>query len=273
MPSPIRLICRWTRKKPTTGASSPTIAPAANASRMNSNSNMDVGGVVPQLGQGRGRPVEDDSLADEHESLDDVLDRSKLVRDVEDRDAELAVESSEQLRERLLRCDIDGGCWLVQREQPRVRYERLRDERALLLSAGESCQRPPCVRREPHPFDRLVDRRPVVRVEAAEGVERGAAGGNDFSHRRRRLNADLGALGEVAEAPALAKAVGRLIEEPHAAARGALEAQGQAEQGRLAAPVGSGDRDELAGGDLERDVAQDRLPVLVGEIDSGELGC
>src|SRR5213083_1565176 len=117
MPSPIRLICRWTRKKPTTGASNPTIAPAAKASRMNSNSNMDVGGVVPQIGKRRGRPVEDDSLADEHESLDDVLERAELVRDVEDGRAELAVEASEQLCKRLLRRDIDAGCGLVQRKQ------------------------------------------------------------------------------------------------------------------------------------------------------------
>ena len=40
-----------------------------------------------QLGR---RAVEDDAAADEHEPLDDVLDGPELVRDVEDRDAELA---------------------------------------------------------------------------------------------------------------------------------------------------------------------------------------
>ena len=86
MPSPIRLSCRWTRKKPTAGASRPTIAPAANASRMNSRSSMGVGGVVPDAREVLRRAVEDDAAADEHEPLDEALDRSELVRDVEDGD-------------------------------------------------------------------------------------------------------------------------------------------------------------------------------------------
>src|SRR3954454_23418959 len=86
IPSPIRLICRWTRKKPTDGASTPTIAPAANASRMNSRSSMRVRRVVPDARQVRRRPVEDDPLAHEHEAFDEALDRPELVRDVEDRD-------------------------------------------------------------------------------------------------------------------------------------------------------------------------------------------
>src|SRR5436190_17667373 len=98
MPSPIRLSSRCTRKKPTVGASTPTIAPAANASRMNSRSSMHVRGVVPDAGERRRRAVEDDPLAHEHEPLDDVLDRAELVRDVEDRDGELAVQPLEQLR-------------------------------------------------------------------------------------------------------------------------------------------------------------------------------
>ena len=53
IPSPIRLSCRWTRKKPTAGASRPTIAPAAKASRMNSSSSMRRGcrRVVPDAGE------------------------------------------------------------------------------------------------------------------------------------------------------------------------------------------------------------------------------
>src|SRR4051794_20774207 len=125
MPSPIRLISRCTRKKPTTGASTPTIAPAANASRMNSRSSMGVGGVVPDAGQARRRPVEDDRLAHEHEPLDEVLDRAELVRDVEDRHTELVVEAVEQRRERLLRLDVDAGRRLVEHEQARLRRERL----------------------------------------------------------------------------------------------------------------------------------------------------
>ena len=47
IPSPTRLMFRWTRKKPTVGARMPTTAPVAKASRMNSESSMGVRGVVP----------------------------------------------------------------------------------------------------------------------------------------------------------------------------------------------------------------------------------
>src|SRR5688572_30906268 len=103
MPSPIRLMRRWTRKNPTAGASTPITAPAAKASRMNSESNMDVRGVVPDAGKVPRPAVEDDRAADEHESLDVALDRAELVRDVEDRRSELSVQACEQRRERLLR--------------------------------------------------------------------------------------------------------------------------------------------------------------------------
>src|ERR671938_468914 len=71
MPSPIRLIRRWTRKKPTAGASTPTTAPVANASRMNSDSSMDVRGVVPDPWELAGRPVEDEQLRVGGEGLRD----------------------------------------------------------------------------------------------------------------------------------------------------------------------------------------------------------
>src|SRR5436309_11680612 len=100
MPSPTRLRRRWTRKNPTAGASNPTTMPAPNASRMNSRSSMDVRGVVPDTGQVRRRPVEDDLAADEHDPLDEVLDRAELVRDVQDRHLELAPEALEQAGDR-----------------------------------------------------------------------------------------------------------------------------------------------------------------------------
>ena len=43
----------------------PDTAPAANASRMNSRSNMDVRRVVPALGKRARRPVEDDAASHE----------------------------------------------------------------------------------------------------------------------------------------------------------------------------------------------------------------
>src|SRR6476620_2313155 len=132
MPSPTRLRRRCTRKKPTAGASSPTTIPAPKASRMNSRSSMYVRGVVPDTGQGRRRPVEDDPAANEHDPLDEALDGAELVRDVEDRHLELAAQALQQRRDRILRFDVDASGGLVQHEQLRIGRQRLGDERALL---------------------------------------------------------------------------------------------------------------------------------------------
>src|SRR5688572_4584412 len=109
MPSPNSDCRRCTRKKPTAGASTPTIAPDASARRMNSLSSMDVCRVVPEAGQVVRRAVEDDRSPDEDEPLDVVLDRSELVGDVHDRHTKLAVERGEKPRERLLRLGVDAG--------------------------------------------------------------------------------------------------------------------------------------------------------------------
>src|SRR5512132_2507397 len=110
---------RWTRKKPTAGASTPITAPAAKASRMNSDSNMDVRGVVPDARQIGRRAVEDDRAANEQQALDVALNRPELVRDVDDRRAELLVQSREELRELLLRLHVDPGGRLVEDQQRR----------------------------------------------------------------------------------------------------------------------------------------------------------
>src|SRR4051812_34748685 len=102
----MRLSRRWTRKKPTAGASSPTIAPAANASRMNSVSNMGVRGVVPRRRERAWPAVEDDRPTDENEPVDERLDRAELVRDEQDRHTEVAVQLAEQPGQRLLRVDV-----------------------------------------------------------------------------------------------------------------------------------------------------------------------
>src|SRR5439155_21953017 len=140
MPSPIRLSRRWTRKKPTAGASRPTTMPAPNASRMNSRSSMDVRRVVPDTGQGRRRPVEDDALAHEHDPLDEVLDRPELVRDVQDRHPQVCAELLQEEGDRSLRLDVDTRGRLVEREQLRLPGQRLGDERPLLLAAGERAE-------------------------------------------------------------------------------------------------------------------------------------
>src|SRR4029079_17322735 len=141
IPSPIRLICRWTRKNPTAGASTPTTAPVANAIRMNSASRMNMGRVVPVGGELGGRAVEDDAAADEDDALDESLHGAEFVRDVEDGDAESLVQLAEERAEGLLRVDVDTGGRLVEDEEVRLAGKRLRDERALLLATREPLNR------------------------------------------------------------------------------------------------------------------------------------
>ena len=84
---------------------------------MNSDSNMDVRGVVPDTGQSAGGPSKTTAPADEHEPIDVTLDGSELVRDVEDGHRELAVEPVEESGERLLRLRVDTRGRLVEDEQ------------------------------------------------------------------------------------------------------------------------------------------------------------
>ena len=75
---------------------------------------------MPEAGEVLGRAVEDDAAADEHEPLDEALDRTEFVRDVEDGDRELAMQAVEQVGERVLRLDVDAGGRLVEDEQRRL---------------------------------------------------------------------------------------------------------------------------------------------------------
>src|SRR5262245_60390243 len=162
MPSPTSDWRRCTRKNPTAGASTPTIAPAASARRMNSLSNMDVRRVVPHAGEVPRRAVEDDRATDEDDALDMVLHRPELVRDVDDRHAELAVEGGEQFAKRLLRLGVDAGRRLVEHEQRRAPGERLGDEGPLLHSARERPERRVGHVQESDALDRLRDEHTVL---------------------------------------------------------------------------------------------------------------
>ena len=71
---------------------------------------------MPHAGELRRWAVEDDSLAHQHESFDEALHGTELVRDLEDRHAEVLVQPVEQRAERILRLDVDAGRGLVQHE-------------------------------------------------------------------------------------------------------------------------------------------------------------
>jgi hypothetical protein len=96
---------------------------------------MDMGWVVQAGRKLDGAAVEDDPAADENHALNEPLDGAELVRDVDDRHAELLVELAQKGRERLLGIDVDPGRRLVENEKVRLACERLRDVGALLLSS------------------------------------------------------------------------------------------------------------------------------------------
>ena len=208
------------------------------------------------------RAVEDDAAADEHEPLDDVLDGAELVRDVEDRDAELAVELARAAPPSASCASASTPVGrLVEDEQRRLAGERLGDERALLLAARERARAarrpgrrarrarsPP--RRSPASRRRSGPSRPPAASRPAETTSRTVAGASIPSVR---------ALREVAERRAAREAVRRLAEEQHRARRRPLEPEHEPQQRRLAAAVRAGDRDELALLDREVDVREHAL--------------
>src|SRR5438093_3451113 len=262
MPSPTRLNLRWTRKKPTAGASTPTTMPAPNASRMNSRSSMCVRRVVPDTRQGRGGPVEDDLASNQDESFDESLDRAELVRDVQDGHAELVSQPLEQRGDRILCLDVHAGRRLVEDQQVRLRRKCLGDERALLLAAGERRQPAVGLGLEAHPLDGVAHRNTVGTCERPEQPRaRRTPRGDQLADRERRVDPGLRPLREVADLP----------REPLDAARSGLrESDGQADERSLAAAVRAGDRDELSALDLEIDIAEDGRAGSVCERDGLE---
>ena len=173
---------------------------------------MDVGGVVPDAGRLGGGPSKTIIAADEHEPLDEALDRAELVGDVEDGDAQLAVESVEELAERLLRLGVDAGRRLVEHEQRRLARERLGDERTLLLTAGERLSGGQRTVESPTRSIASATIVAVARGEAARAGRRSASrpAATTSSTVDGRVDAELGALREVAErrAPREARAAG-----------------------------------------------------------------
>ena len=189
-----------------------------------------------------------------------MLDRAELVRDVEDGDAELAVEAREQRGERLLGVGVDAGGRLVEDQQPRLGRDRLGDEGPLLLAArtaSRSARRP--VRSSP---TRAIAAATASRSSARERPEQAppgdAAGGDDLADRGRRLDTQLRPLGQVGDEPATRSDRDGPPEEADGAGLRPARARRSAAERRLAAAVRPGNRDELALGDLQVDVLEHR---------------
>ena len=202
--------------------------------------------VVPLAGQGRRWAVEDDSAAHQHEPLDELLHGAELVRDEEDRRVELVVQLGEQRRQRLLGVDVDAGRRLVEHQQVGLSGERLGDEGALLLAAGQRGDGLPRPLGQADALDGRLDESSVVRPQASNGAPpRDPARAHDLLHGHRRLDPELRTLGEVADAVALPKAAGRLAEERRCPGLRLLEPEQDTEQRRLAPAVRSGHGHEL----------------------------
>src|ERR687892_655170 len=186
--------------------------------------------------------------------------------------APVAMQAGEQAGERLRRFRISPGRGLVQDEEAGPPRQRLRDERPLLLSSGETGQRGFRQFGETDLGDRVVHDRPVTAAERAEqAAHRQPPGGDDLAHRRWRLRPELRALGKVAEHGAPREAVRRLAEEANGAGSCPLEPEREPDERRLPSPVRPGDGDELALLDDETHALEDGLAVPVGEGDVVEL--
>ena len=170
------------------------------------------------------------------------------------------MEAVEQPGERFLRLGVDPGRRLVQDEQRGLAGECLGDERALLLAARERAHREVGAVGQSDALDRLGDDGAVAAAQRAEQpTGREPAGGDDLAHRRRSVDPELRALGEVAEGRAAGESRRGLAEEERLARRRPLEPERKAHQRRLAAAVRPGDRDELArfDGEVRRARARD----------------
>jgi hypothetical protein len=182
------------------------------------------------------------------------------------------VQAVEERRERGLRLGVDAGRRLVEHEQRRLAGERLRDERALLLAAGEPAQRRVRAVSEADALDRLVDDRTVAPPQRPQQApRREPPRGDDLADGGGRARPERRALRQVAERRTSREAMRRLAEEQGGTGRRPLEAEHEPDERRLAAAVGSGDGHELARLDGDAHVLEHGRRGRVGERDVAEL--
>ena len=233
---------------------------------------MDVRRVVPEARKLAWRPVEHDPPADEDNAFHEALDGPELMRNVEDRHAEITVETVEQSCKCLLGLYVDPRRRLVQDEQLRLRCERLGDECALLLPAGETHEWPLGDAGESDARNRFVDELAVAsRKTPQKSRARQAPGDHDLANSGRRVEPKLRSLSEIAEREAPGEPVSRYVGKERLADSGSLQAEDEAHERRLAPAVRPGDGDELAGLDTQIDILQDRRTNRIGKGDPSKL--
>ena len=139
------------------------------------------------------------------------------------------------------------------------------------MATREPSERPLRKSRQPDEVDRLFDRRTVLGAHAAKRPDGGPTCGHDLAKGRGRLDADRGALRQIAEPGAVAQPLRRLAEQEHPPRGRPQEPECKPKKRGLAAAVRAGDRHELSGLDPQVDIAQGGLSVHVREVDVFEL--
>ena len=87
-----------------------------------------------------------------------------VVRDEDARDAEPVDRPPQPTPEFLAHLRVDGGKWLVEQQQLRLRRERPRERDALALPAGELHRIPRAEARQANELQQLIDARPALRL-------------------------------------------------------------------------------------------------------------
>ena len=214
--------------------------------------------------------------------LDDAIhafDQPRVVRREEERDPQPIAKVIHQVEDRAAGGGVEVRRRLVGEDQRRTVHQRARDGDALALTAGQLARTAAVFVGEPDALQQLVD------ALAAFGLSepRQQQGILDVLARRQHRH-EVEALEDEAEAiapdggeparPACATRAGR----PAGFARvGTIEAADQVQQGGLPAAGRAGERDELAGTDGKRDIADGRHrggaePVTLGDAERSATG-
>ena len=208
----------------------------------------------------RGRAVGDDPPIDADDPPEVLGGRRKVVGGREDRapPLRLGVEDGHQV---FLRRRVDPGHGLVEQVQVGFRCERPSEERPPTLAARERPDLGPGVRGHPHLFQRCAHGLAIAAAGAPERPEpRITTHHRDVPHADREAPVDQFGLRDVGDP--VRGAAGWAPEDRYLARPRAQHSRDHLEQRRLAATVGSEDRDEGPGIDLERHVLEGGAAVV-----------
>ena len=222
-----------------------------------------VGRVVPHAGEPARRPVVNDPTADEHDSVDDVLDRPELVRDVEDRDAEVRAQRLEQKRRATpaRRHRHPSSARRARAASARRRAPWRSAHAAASRRRAFAAVRRPGLASPTVSIARATASRSARRSGPQMPVRSQPSRGDDLAHRHRGLAEQPRPLRQVADAAAVGALAGSLAEHAHGALARALEPEHEPQQRRLAAAVRPCDRDELPGATASETSSSTRTPA------------